>query len=617
MKMSITPTTRIVRAAARLTLLVTACVLTVSLAAQSEPTSGTEPAQRTDEAAGAPAPKAASSDVKAVPAYRKADHVAILSVQGVIDKITLQSLERRVAEAKADGADAVVLEIDTPGGEMTATLDICNLIKTDAPANTVAWINDEAYSAGTIIALACREIVVAPNATFGDAAPIKAVPGFGMMQMSPTERAKIESPLLAEVVDSARRNGYDENLVQAFVSVGMELWMLEHRDTGNRIFVDRNEYQKVFGESPPDEMASVTPPSQPQSASGSTVPRFLRDFMEDESQQDSRASEQPSAEQRKQNIEQQQVRQPTRQPLTAEDAEHWKRVGQVITDDRLLTVKANDAIYYGLAEQVIADEQQLKAYFGAQTISRYDTNWSESLVRFLRHPVVMGILIAVFLIGLFGELAAPGLGVFGAAALAALLLLVGAPALIGMAQWWTLGAILVGLLLIGVELFVIPGIGVTGFLGAIALLTGLVGTFITGDISSISGQAELWTGVITTLSAIVIATIFIWFISRKMGTSVFFDRIVLKGEVTGTSRREDIGDTAPQTLLGAMARPRQSSVQVGEIGTAHTDLRPAGRADINGRLLDVQAIGSFIEKGSSVRVVDVGRYTIDVEEAET
>ena len=61
----------------------------------------------------------------------------------------------------------------------------------DAPANTVAWINPKAYSAGTIIALACREIVVSPNSAFGDAAPISP---FGPIPI--TERAKIESPLL-------------------------------------------------------------------------------------------------------------------------------------------------------------------------------------------------------------------------------------------------------------------------------------------------------------------------------------------------------------------------------------------------------------------------------------
>ncbi|MHC4274931.1 MAG: Clp protease/crotonase-like domain-containing protein [Planctomycetota bacterium] len=152
-------------------------------AAQVQPPSGT------------PAP------ATAVPAYRQANKVAILTVQGGIDGITLRSLERRVRQARADGADAIVFDIDTPGGALDATLDICHLIRTEAPANTVAWINPQAYSAGTIIALACREIVVAPSSAFGDAAPISP---FGAIPA--TERAKVE-PLRREARGVVHRRG--------------------------------------------------------------------------------------------------------------------------------------------------------------------------------------------------------------------------------------------------------------------------------------------------------------------------------------------------------------------------------------------------------------------------
>ena len=105
--------------------------------------------------------------IVAVPAARQANTVAILPVTGEIDSITLRSLERRLREASRAGASAVVLDLDTPGGEMLATLDICHLIRTEAPANTVAWVNPKAFSAGTIIALACRETLVHPEGVFG------------------------------------------------------------------------------------------------------------------------------------------------------------------------------------------------------------------------------------------------------------------------------------------------------------------------------------------------------------------------------------------------------------------------------------------------------------------
>jgi membrane-bound serine protease (ClpP class) len=183
-----------------------------------------------------PPPAISAPPPTAVPAYRQANRVAILTIEGIIDSVTLMSLERRMKKAVADGADAVVLDINTPGGEMFSTLEICALLRNraDTPANVVAWIHPTAYSAGTIIALACREIVVAPGSTLGDAAPIDM---FGR-QMNPTERAKFLSPLLTEIVDSARRNHYDEKLVQAFIMLDQELWMIENFTTGERIFVD-------------------------------------------------------------------------------------------------------------------------------------------------------------------------------------------------------------------------------------------------------------------------------------------------------------------------------------------------------------------------------------------
>ncbi|MHC5004504.1 MAG: NfeD family protein, partial [Planctomycetota bacterium] len=435
-------------------------------------------------------------------AYRQANRVAVLTVHEDISRHTLRSLERRVEQALDDGADAIVLDIDTPGGELTATLDICHLLKTDAPANTVAWINPQAYSAGTIIALACREIVVAPNATFGDAAPIQAGP-FGLAPLGPAERAKVESPILEEVVDSARRHHYDENLVQAFVSVGVELWMLENVSTGERIFVDRAEYESVFDEEPPTRQTPVAPPAAPAAGADQTP---VRPWINPLVTPERRGEDAEQIEQFVKSLA------PIRPPLTSADRADWRLVDQVIASDRLLTVKERQAIFYGLARQTIANERELTAYFGASSVVRYDRSWSEMLVRFVTHPLVMGVLIIVFIVGLVGELASPGLGVFGGMSLTALLLLVGGPYLAGMAQWWDILLIVVGILLVAAELFIIPGLGVAGILGAVSLLAGLVGLFVTSDLGSAEGQGQLATGLVTTLAGIFAAGIGVWLI---------------------------------------------------------------------------------------------------------
>ena len=213
----------------------------------------------------------------AIPAARKASVVCILPIQGEMDSLTVSGLANRLEKAKSAGADAIVLQLDTPGGDLLATLELCRQIKSDYPPNTVAWIRPRAYSAGVITALACREIVVAPQAVLGDAAPISALPVAGLISLPAAERAKLEAPLLSEVTDSSRRSGHDERLARAFVCVGDELWLVEDAERGERYIVDVNEYKIVFGKEPirlrggapsatpdaPDESADV---DQPQSA---------------------------------------------------------------------------------------------------------------------------------------------------------------------------------------------------------------------------------------------------------------------------------------------------------------------------------------------------------------
>ena len=174
-----------------------------------------------------------------VPSYRQASTVAVIPIEGPVDNVTAHSFERRLQDA-ADAA-AVIIELNTPGGDLMSTLEICYQIKNHAPSNTVAWINPHAFSAGTIIALACRDIIISEGGMFGDAAPINAMG----VPLPDSERAKIESPILAEVIDSARRNHYDERLVEAFVSVGIELWLIRNKHTSETICVNARELSLI------------------------------------------------------------------------------------------------------------------------------------------------------------------------------------------------------------------------------------------------------------------------------------------------------------------------------------------------------------------------------------
>ncbi len=540
-------------------------------------------------------PPSAPPAPAAVPASRQANTVAVLTIHGAINQVTLRSLERRVREAVRDGAGAVVFDIDTPGGELEATRDITHLIRTECPGNTVAWVNPDAYSAGTIIALACREIVVAPDAAMGDSAPIDP-----FMPLPQAERAKMEAPLLAEVVDSARRNHYDENLVKAFVSVGVELWLIENAQSGERIFVDREEYCVAFGEEPPRELTPLAPPPHLQSTR-QVVPWFEKLVPVDS------GGPPPDPEAVKRQVEEEQDLPPSRARLTRADRGKWRLVKQVNSSDQLLVVKTNQAVEYGLAVRVVADDEQLRGYFGAQAVRRYDQSWSEGLVRGLTNPWVRGVLLVIFIVCLLVELASPGLGVFGATAAVSLLVVVGAPWLAGMAQWWEILLIALGLCLVAVELFVLPGFGVAGIAGVACLLVGIVGTFVSGDLRSVEGRNELAAGLAATIAAVAAGGVAAWLLFRNLENMPLVGRFILRAEITdarpsGSGLLEAIG-AAPQPLAP------------GDLGIAETDLRPAGRAGFAGRLVDVRSIGAYIERGTPVRVVSVGRFDIEVERA--
>ena len=519
-----------------------------------------------------------------VPAYRQAQTVAIITIEGEVDSITASSFKRRLFEAS--DADAIVIELNTPGGGLLATLQICYEIKNNAPPNTVAWIHPHAFSAGTIIALSCREIVAANNSTFGDAAPISA-----MGPIPITERAKIESPILTEVVDSARRNHYDEHLVEAFVSVGIELWLLRNKETNEMVCVNKAEYETIFGTSPPQTFSPIANSVEVEpvfSPFFDTITQFnqIENDMQSPPWDPDFAQQLPSS----------------RPVLSSEDAPKWELIRQVVPNDRLLTLKPAEATQYGLVRGIVSDDAALALWFGAQEVRRYNVNWSEKLVRILVSWPIRIILIAVFLVCVFVEFVTGASGAFSAGAVVSIALLIGAPWLAGLADVWEIVAVGAGLVLVAFELLVIPGTGFTGFVGVACLFAGIIGTFISDDIRSAEGQAQLLTGLGVMLAGGVLAAIASWFLVRFLGGATAMQRLVLEDTISNHGTMSE--------------RDNAIHLAQGEIGTAVTDLRPSGRISIGTTIFDATTTGQWISKGATVRIMHKG-MTIEVEEVPT
>ncbi len=136
-------------------------------------------------------------------AEAKNSRAVVIVMQGEVNDYNRDTLFLRFREARAMGADTVVLEVNTYGGLVTAGLDISRFIKQQNDLHVIAFVREKAISAGVMIALACDEIVMAPHALMGDSAPIAVSPGQqGMQTLGETERAKAESPILEDFRDT-------------------------------------------------------------------------------------------------------------------------------------------------------------------------------------------------------------------------------------------------------------------------------------------------------------------------------------------------------------------------------------------------------------------------------
>lgn len=508
----------------------------------------------------------------AVPASRAAHVVAILPVRDEMDAIGMEGLSDRVVMARAAGADAVVLAFDTPGGEMLSTLELCRRIKSEYPANTVAWIRPRAFSAGTITALACREIVVTPDAVFGDAAPISISVVGGLQALPPAERAKLQAPLLSEVSDSARRRGHDERLCRAFVSADDALWLLEDAQRGERYIVDAAEYRSVFGEVPPSSATLLKDaPPAPLVQVMPWMKDALRRAMGDvPTSTDASSSGRPS--------------------LTPADRGRLRLVSLIDTPEELLTLRADEALALGMAKASVADEAALRAFFGADRSFTMEARWSEHVARFLTSWWMRMLLVVVIVACFAGEMLAPGLGVFSLAGLGAAALLIGGPLLAGLADWWPAVALLAGLALVAIEILAVPGTFLTGTIGVVAFAAGTIGLFVVSD-PSMDPMHGIMRGVLTLAIATATAIGVGWWMSRQGGGR--FGGAVLKVQLADPPTAGELPNAGAE-------------------GLAHTDLRPIGRVDIEGRLADARAL-AWVARGARVRVVRVEGNELIVE----
>ena len=156
------------------------------------------------------------SSPKAVERLRAAQ----IPVRGMIDTALRTSVVRRAEEAVKDGCRLLVFHITSNGGMLEDGLELSRAIERlgREGVRTVAFVDAKAYSAAAITAFSCQEIVMSPESSIGDCAPILASPVGGLEPMEGPEREKIESVVRERMESLAERHGYPSALLRAMVT---------------------------------------------------------------------------------------------------------------------------------------------------------------------------------------------------------------------------------------------------------------------------------------------------------------------------------------------------------------------------------------------------------------
>jgi membrane-bound ClpP family serine protease len=471
----------------------------------------------------------------------------LIKVQGPVDRGLAETLRRRVERATRYGANILFLQIEAAGGDFVIAGELADYLRKvkgpdGLPVLTVAFIPRSAPDAATFLALGCTEIVMAKGASLGQFKHlVEAAPA---AQQGRNRRAPRRQPVNLEAVAKSLAELANEQRYPPLLF---------------RALAD-----------PAVEVYRVT--SQKGAAE--------RAFVTKEELDQDRQGEQKWA-----------------QPALVKAAGHFYE---------LTAEKAYD---YGVATGVVGspdDPREVFAKYGVSRAKEPPADWLDKLAAFLSDPVVAMFLVVLGITCLILELKMPGVGIPGVIAAVCFVLF-----------FWsqtqnngemTLLAVLLfllGLVLIGLEIFVVPGFGVTGISGLFLVLAGLG----LATVERLPQTTEEWFrfgGTLTQFGlALFVATAAAALILRYLPSIPYANRLVLMppGEKVGA---DDTNATA--SAFEAFA------ALLGAVGTAATALRPAGMAQFSDAYVDVVSEGNYIPAGARVQVVEVEGNRVVVKE---
>ncbi|CUI16514.1 hypothetical protein PNK_0889 [Candidatus Protochlamydia naegleriophila] len=445
----------------------------------------------------------------------------------------------------------IILELNTPGGEVFAAQKISDALKEiDLQYNipVVTFINNWAISAGAMLAYSTRFISVVKDGSMGAAEPVYAGEG-GKME---TASEKVNSALRADFASRARF--FDRNPLIAEAMVDKDTILVWRH--GKVVKLDNESQVRLTG-ADPDKVISPK---------GKLL------------------------------------------TLEAEQMLEYGVADLLLPPQKLEVISPEEkAAGQWPVEKMLLFHTPYFSKIPQATVKPYQMDWKTHFFVLLATPIVSSLLFMGLMIGGYIELNSPGFGLPGAVAAACLFLIILSSFSLEVANWLELILLLTGLAIILVELFVLPTFGLLGIVGFILFIAGLFGMLIPG-LSSVSfeydtqtmnaaGQYVIqrlaWLCGAMLASAVIIALLAQYVLPSFAG----FSRFVLIG-------REQEGFIAGENPIDLP--------QSGAIGKALTTLRPAGKIIVKDRIYEALSTGGFIEAGEPIIVARLEGSTIIV-----
>ena len=267
-------------------------------------------------------------------------------------------------------------------------------------------------------------------------------------------------------------------------------------------------------------------------------------------------------------------------------------VDSVSMEGKVITFSTKEAIKYGFCDAELNSVEEILVRQGIENyeIVEFELGSAEDIISFFLNPVVSSILILLILGGLYFELQTPGIGFPIMASVTALILYLVPYYLNGVAENWEIVLFFIGIILISIEVFIIPGFGVFGVFGLFTSIGSLILIMLNNDFFDFT----------FVLSKDLVSS------SLSVLISVFsFLLLVIFGgvKITDTKAFKKIALEETQELSKGFTSKKYSDELIGMKGKSFSVLRPSGKIIINEKIYDASTSGEFIEKNKNIEVI--------------